>query len=100
MATDKATTNHQEIKEWVEKHRGRPEVIDHPTALGDKLGLRINFPGNNDEEFLSADTQPKYIPWEKFFEIFEEQKLAFMYSDLENIPDQSYAYRFIKREEL
>lgn len=94
---DKTTTDHKEIQQWVEKHQGRPEMIDHPTALGDKVGLRINFPGSNDEEFLSADTQPKYIPWDKFFKIFDEQELAFMYTDAEKMLDPSYAYRFIKR---
>ena len=94
---EKTTTDHEEIKKWVEKYQGKPEVIDHPTAHGDTVGLRINFPGSTDEDMLSADTQPKYIPWEKFFEIFEEQGLAFIYTDAERMPDPSYAYRFIKR---
>lgn len=95
---EKITTDHNEIKIWVEKYQGKPEVIDHPSAQGDTVGLRINFPGSNDEEYLSSDTQPKYIPWDKFFEIFEEQELAFMYTDAEKMPDPSYAYRFIKRD--
>lgn len=94
---EKTTTDHKEIQQWVEKHQGKPEMIDHPGAQGDTVGLRINFPGSNDEEFLSADTQPKYIPWEKFFEIFEEENLAFIYKEKDELGDPSYAYRFIKR---
>ena len=49
---EKTTTDHEEIKKWVEKYQGKPEVIDHPTAHGDTVGLRINFPGSTDESIL------------------------------------------------
>lgn len=95
---DKTTTNHKEIQNWAENHEGKSELFDHPGATGDTVGLRISFPGNADTELLSSDSQPKYIPWEKFFDVFEEQKLAFIYEDGEKIRDLSYAYRFIKRD--
>ncbi len=95
---EKTTTDHTEIKEWVEKNGGRPEVFDHPGATGDTVGLRISFPGSADTELLSSDSQPKYISWEKFLELFEEQELAFIYEDGEKMRDLSYAYRFIKRD--
>lgn len=94
---DKTIVNHAEIKAWAEKYRGSPEIIDHPNSQGDKVGIRLNFPGSSDEKFFSADTLPRGISWDEFFKIFEEQKLAFMYTDVEKVPDPSYAYRFIKR---
>ena len=72
---EKTTTDHEEIKEWVEKYQGKPEVIDHPTAHGDTVGLRINFPGSTDEDMLSADTQPKYIPWESSLRFLKSRGL-------------------------
>ena len=64
MASAKATTNHDEIRRWVEKHGGHPAVA----RTGREGGvLRIDFdePGGND------DVRLERIEWDEFFRIFD-----------------------------
>ena len=66
MAEATRTTDHEEIKKWAEQRGGRPAKVEGTEGL-----LRIDFrePDENLEE----------IPWSKFFEIFDENDLAFLY---------------------
>jgi hypothetical protein len=90
------TTDHEEIKRWAIVHQGNPQLLDHAQAEGDKMGIRINFPGPEDDEYLSTDHPPKDISWEEFFRIFDEQELAFVY-DTDHKGDPSLGYRFSNR---
>ena len=64
------TTNHNEIRQWVEARDGRPARI----KTSDEGGvLRIDF-REPDEEF-------EEISWEEFFEIFDSRGLAFLHQD-------------------
>ena len=78
MAEAKTTTNHDEIRRWVESRGGRPAAVER-TGDGDDPGiLRINFtnePGGDDDSSLQQ------ISWEEWFEAFEENNLAFLYQD-------------------
>jgi hypothetical protein len=97
--TDKVTVDHEEIRAWVEKHQGQPQRMDHPGNGNGTAGLRIDFPGKEDEEYLSETEQIQQISWEVFFDYFEKQQLAFEY-DEKVIDDPSDSYRFIKREHI
>lgn len=68
------TTNHDEIREWVESHDGRPATVKG-TARGKQAAgiLRIDFPGFSGEQMLKA------IDWDQWFQVFEQQNLAFLY---------------------
>ena len=71
----KVTTNHNEIRKWVEERGGHPATVKETTD-GDEAGvLRIDYPG-----FSGGDTL-KRITWEAFFEAFEENNLAFLYQE-------------------
>lgn len=96
---DKTSFDHNEIRQWAEKHNGTPQIIDHETAQGDKVGIRINFPGHNDEELLSVDVKPHDISWDEFFQIFDERGLALEYTDKIPEYDPNDSYRFLRREE-
>ncbi|MDQ3890665.1 MAG: hypothetical protein M3312_08990, partial [Actinomycetota bacterium] len=62
----KTTTDHDEIRRWVEERGGRPASVKG-TGDGDDAGiLRIDFPGVGDETSLEE------IGWDEFFEKFEE----------------------------
>ena len=75
MSDSKKTTDHQEIKRWVEAHDGVPTIIED-TESGEGEGvLRIHFPK------ASSDDQFKEISWDNFFEIFDKKQLAFLYQD-------------------
>ena len=78
MSSATTTTNHDDIRKWVEKRGG------HPAAVADTMDngqggalLRIDFdePGGNDDDRL------KRIGWDEFFKIFDDNDLAFLRSE-------------------
>ena len=69
MSDSKVTTNHDEIRRWVEERGG------HPARVKDTEVLRVDYPGYSGEETLEQ------ISWEEFFAKFDESKLAFLYQD-------------------
>jgi hypothetical protein len=93
----KVTTNHDEIRQWSERVGARPAVIDHADAGGDKVGLRLDFPGRDDEAELPDGVEKGTISWEDFFERFEEQQLEFIFEEEPNEEDKTQWYRFGKR---
>ena len=76
MATDtRTTTDHDEIRQWVEQHDGRPAQV-RGTEGRDEVGvLRVDFPGGSGE----GDLQP--ISWDDWFAKFDESDLAFLYQE-------------------
>ena len=73
----KTTTDHDEIRQWVESRGGRPASVAE-TGSGDDPGiLRIDFdePGGDDDAGLED------ISWDDFFDAFDENNLAFLYED-------------------
>jgi hypothetical protein len=74
-AESKTTTNHDEIRKWVEERGGEPARVKG-TGEGDSPGvLRIDYPGFSGEGTLES------ITWEEFFEAFDENNLAFLYQE-------------------
>lgn len=85
----KTTTDHDTIKQWVEARRGRPSVVtkdNQETEL-----LRIDFP-----EYEEENLRP--VSWEKWFEIFERNKLALVYQEKTKEGKQSNFNKIVKRE--
>lgn len=74
MSEAKITTDHGEIKRWVEQRGGRPTRVAG-TAEGGSSGVLVLDYG----EPTSFELEP--ITWDDFFEGFEENKLALLYSD-------------------
>ena len=77
MASSKTTTDHDEIRRWVESRGGKPAAVTG-TGSGDDPGiLRINFdePGGDDDDRLEE------ISWDEWFKAFDENDLAFLYQD-------------------
>jgi hypothetical protein len=70
MSEAKTTTNHDEIRKWAEARGGKPSRVRNG---GDGGVLRIDF-GEPEDEL-------EEIGWDKFFEIFDENDLAFLYQD-------------------
>lgn len=74
MPTAKKTRDHAKIKHWVEQRGGRPAILkDTKHDGGCDNVLRIKF--DESEEDLVE------VQWRDFFEIFEQQGLAFAYDD-------------------
>lgn len=92
------TTDRNEIKEWVEKHKGKPQIDSFSAGESGQRMLRIDFPGENDDQFLGDSDKPHNTSWDEFFTEFESQGLAFMYGKTVNPDDPSMSYRFAPRE--
>jgi hypothetical protein len=69
----KVTTDHEEIRRWVEERGGSPAAVKRTSADGEPGILRIDFPGYTGEGTL------EHIPWDDWFRKFDENKLAFLY---------------------
>jgi hypothetical protein len=86
----KTTTNHEEIKKWVEERGGHPAIVKGTEKGGSAL-LRIDYPGFSGEDRLEE------IEWDEFFEIFDENKLAFLYQDETADGEKSRFSKFVER---
>lgn len=71
----KVTTDHDEIREWVESHGGHPAMVKRTARNGRGGILRIDFPGFSGEGSLEE------VSWDDFFQKFEDSQLAFLYQD-------------------
>lgn len=96
-----ATIDHEEIKSWANNHHGRPEVFVTPGVGNPEPGIRINFPGKEDDVFLGDNTDNHEASWDEFFKQFENMELAFLYDpNADDRQDLSMSYLFIKRDAI
>lgn len=90
----KTTTDHDTIKKWVEDRNGKPALVkgtgDSDTGKGGGL-LRINFPGGAEESLEN-------ISWDKFFTIFDENNLQFLYQEETKDGSESRFFKFVDKE--
>ncbi len=92
MAQAERTTDHNQIRQWVEERGGFPATVE-ATAQDDEAGiLRIDFPGYSGEQSLER------IDWDEFFEKFEESDLAFLYQDKTDDGQTSRFCKFVARD--
>ena len=73
----KTTTDHNEIRKWVEARHGFPAAVagtgDGDLVNGDPGALGIDLPGGAGEEKLLP------LSWEDWFDKFDSERLAFVY---------------------
>lgn len=74
-AESKTTTDHNEIRRWVEERGGHPARVRDTERKGSPGLLRIDYPGYSGGETLEA------ISWDEFFMGFDENNLAFLCQD-------------------
>jgi hypothetical protein len=84
------TTNHEEIRKWVEDRGGSPAIVKG-TEQGDSALLRIDYPGYSGEDTLET------IGWDEFFQIFDDNKLAFLYQEKTEDGGKSRFSKFVNR---
>ena len=89
--TSKTTTDHDEIRRWVEERGGRPARVKDTGSSGDPGILRIDFPGRGEDEGLEE------ISWDEWFDAFEENNLAFVYQDTTAEGETSRFYKLVSR---
>ena len=88
----KTTTDHDEIRRWVEERGGCPAHVKDTADGGDPGILRIDFTGFSGEESLEK------ISWETFFDWFERNRLAFVYQDEKADGEPSTFSKLISRD--
>ena len=92
LAEAKVTTDHQEIRKWVEERGGRPARVKGSDKKDSSGVLRIDYPGYSGEDTLEP------ILWDEFFEAFEENNLAFLYQEEKKDGSESRFSKLIDRE--
>ncbi len=93
QAESKMTTNHDEIRQWAEQHGGRPSAVNGTGGREDPGILRIDFPGGAGEDSLH------HIPWEEWFDAFEDKHLAFLYQERKASGEDSTFFKLVDREQ-
>lgn len=89
MSSSQTTTDHDAIRKWIEQRGGTPSVVKGtPDADGEGI-LRVDF--------AEPDAQLEEIPWDRFFDTFEQRKLAFLYQDKTADGKDSRFCKFVER---
>lgn len=71
----RATTDHDEIREWAEERGAHPACVRGSGGKGDAGMIRLDFPGYSGGDSLEE------ISWNEFFKKFDEQGLALLIQD-------------------
>jgi hypothetical protein len=87
MSQATTTTDHDEIRRWAEERGGRPSLVR--TGRGKGGILRFDF-GEDDEKLEETS-------WDEFFEVFDDNKLAFLHQDQIGSGQTSRFFKFVAR---
>lgn len=90
----RVTTDHEEIRQWVEARGGRPARVKGTENKKGPGVLRIDYPGFSGEDTLEP------ISWEEFFKAFEENNLAFLYQEKTKDGSESRFSKLIDRDSV
>jgi hypothetical protein len=71
------TTDHRKIRQWAERHGGKPAAVAATHDDKDVGIVRIMFPKSKQSEH-SGLTE---ISWDEFFEEFDKRSLALVYDE-------------------
>lgn len=92
MSTATKTTDHDEIRTWIEQREGRPSIVAETRDNGrDGAMLRVDF-GDQDDAL-------EEISWEEFFQIFDENELAFLHQDETSSGKDSRFNKFVSADD-
>ena len=92
MSEAKTTTDHKQIKRWVEERGGHPARVKGTAVEGTSGVLLIDYPGYSGTQTLET------ISWDEFFLGFEENKLAFLYQSGTKAGEESRFSKLINRD--
>jgi hypothetical protein len=92
MSESLATTDHNEIRRWIESRGGKPAAVAATMKKGDPGILRVDF--DPPEDSL------KPLDWDTFFEAFEQNDLAFVYQDKTADGHTSRFFKFVNRDSV
>ena len=87
------TTDHDEIRRWVEARGGWPARVKGTGGAGDPGMIRIDFPGYSGEESLER------ISWDEWFGQFDENELALLIRDFRHEDGEPDRFNKLVRRE-
>jgi hypothetical protein len=90
----KTTTDHDEVRRWVEERGGCPAHVRDTGSEGDPGVLRIDYPGFSGQDTLEP------ISWDEFFDAFEANGLAFVYQDEKKDGEPSTFSKLVSRDSV
>lgn len=88
----KTTTDHETIRKWAEERGGSPAEVEATARRGQTGIIRIDFPG------FSGEGSLRRIPWDEWFQKFDESGLAFVYEDETSGGERSNFNKLVSRE--
>ena len=89
MSSATTTTDHDEIRKWIEQRGGTPSRVKGTEGDDGEGILRVDF--------AEADDKLEPISWEEFFETFEDRGLAFLHQDKTAEGKESRFFKFVNR---
>ena len=94
MAAATITTDHDEIKAWVEERGGFPARVRATGDNGDPGIIRVDFPG------FTGDGSLERISWDEWFQAFEQSKLAFLHQEETEDGQVSHFNKLVSQESI
>jgi hypothetical protein len=92
MSAAKVTTDHEEIRAWVEERGGFPAHVKRTGDDRDLGLLRIDFPG------FSGEASLERVDWDRWFKAFDDNGLAFLHQDETAEGEQSRFNKLVSKE--
>jgi hypothetical protein len=89
MSQAKTTTDHEEIRRWIEARGGRPSVVKDTEGRDGEGLLRVEF--RHPDKLEDVD-------WDTFFKTFDDRKLAFLHQDKTADGEESRFFKFVRQE--
>jgi hypothetical protein len=91
MSQANTTTDHKEIRAWIEARGGRPTVVRGTEGRDGEGILRVDF--------REPDEKLEEIDWDTFFKTFDDRDLAFLHQDKTADGHESRFFKFVHRSE-
>jgi hypothetical protein len=96
MALSKNTKNHDEIRKWAESRGAVPSEVAATHTDSEPGILRFQFP----RAVNKNDAALREVPWDEFFEKFDENGLALVYQDKTASGRKSNFNKLVKEENV
>jgi hypothetical protein len=94
MGAARITTDHEEIRAWVERRGGTPAHVQATSEASSSGILCIDFPGYTAEEALEP------MAWDEWFKAFDQHGLAFLHQDETESGSDSRFNKLVSRERI
>jgi hypothetical protein len=93
-AASYTTTDTDVIKAWADKRGARPAMVTSTESADDSGVLRLEFPDAPGGPSGDLDE----VEWDRFFEVFDDRGLAFVYQERTSDGEESRFNKFVRRD--